>query len=69
MRESRYGTHYLAGDIELVCGDVFALDADALADCGAVFDRAALIALPPELRRTLRARAVCAAAAAAAAAC
>jgi thiopurine S-methyltransferase len=51
VRESRYGTHYLAGAVELVGGDVFALDADALADCGAVFDRAALIALPPELRR------------------
>ena len=51
VRESRYGTHYLAGAVELICGDVFALDADALADCSVVFDRAALIALPPELRK------------------
>jgi len=51
VRESRYGTHYLAGAVELVCGDVFSLDADALADFSAVFDRAALIALPPELRQ------------------
>lgn len=50
IRESRYGRHYLAGGIELICGDAFALDAEALADCNAVFDRAALIALPPELR-------------------
>lgn len=49
--ESRYGLHYRAGPIELVCGDVFALDAQALADCGAVYDRAALIALPPALRQ------------------
>jgi thiopurine S-methyltransferase len=49
--ESRYGTHYRTGDIELICGDVFALDAAALADCTAVYDRAALIALPPELRQ------------------
>ena len=49
--ESRYGTHYRAGDIELICGDVFALDAIALADCAAVYDRAALVALPAELRR------------------
>lgn len=49
--ESRYGSHYRAGDIELICGDVFALDAAALADCGAVYDRAALIALPPVLRQ------------------
>jgi len=51
IRESRSGTHYVAGDIELICGDAFALDAQALADCAGVFDRAALIALPPELRK------------------
>jgi len=39
-----------AGPIALLCGDVFALDAQDLADCTAVFDRAALIALPPGLR-------------------
>lgn len=50
IHETRYGRHHRAGDIELICGDAFALDADALADCAAVFDRAALIALPPELR-------------------
>ena len=48
---TRYGTHYRAGGIELICGDAFALDADVLTDCAAVFDRAALIALPPDLRR------------------
>ena len=51
IRESRYGRHYAAGDIELICGDAFGLDAELLRDCAAVFDRAALIALPPELRR------------------
>lgn len=55
IHETRYGRHYRArgtqtGDIELICGDAFALDAAALADCAAVFDRAALIALPSELR-------------------
>ena len=50
-RESRYGVHHLAGGVELICGDAFALDADFLSDCESVFDRAALIALPPELRR------------------
>ena len=50
-RASRYGTHYRAGEIELICGDAFALDEEALRDCAAVFDRAALIALPSELRR------------------
>jgi thiopurine S-methyltransferase len=50
-RDSKYGTHYRAGDIELICGDAFGLDEAALADCDAVFDRAALIALPADLRR------------------
>lgn len=50
VRQSRYGTHYVAGAIEVICGDAFGLDAQVLADCAAVYDRAALIALPPELR-------------------
>lgn len=49
-RESRYGIHYVADNIELICGDAFALDAEALADCAGVYDRAALIALPPPMR-------------------
>ncbi len=49
--ESRYGTHWVAGGIELICGDVFGLDAAVLADCAAVYDRAALIALPPDVRQ------------------
>ncbi|RDY69596.1 thiopurine S-methyltransferase [Lysobacter soli] len=51
VSESKYGTHYRAGDIELICGDAFGLDDAALAGCGAVFDRAALIALPADLRQ------------------
>ena len=47
---SRYGTHHVAGTIELICGDVFGLDNAALTGCAGVYDRAALIALPPELR-------------------
>lgn len=48
---SACGVHYLAGPFELICGDVFALDAQALIDCAGVYDRAALIALPPQLRQ------------------
>jgi thiopurine S-methyltransferase len=40
-----------APDISLWCGDVFALEGADLADVAAVYDRAALIALPPELRQ------------------
>lgn len=50
LEETRYGTHYRAGSIEVIVGDAFGLDADLLRDCSAVFDRAALIALPPALR-------------------
>jgi thiopurine S-methyltransferase len=39
-----------AGAYELWCGDFFALPAAATADAAAVYDRASLIALPPELR-------------------
>ena len=50
IETTRYGTHYRAGDIEIINGDAFGLDEVALRDCAAVFDRAALIALPPDLR-------------------
>ncbi|MBY0558275.1 thiopurine S-methyltransferase [Hyphomicrobium sp.] len=39
-----------AGPFELYCGDFFELDPDVLKDVVAVYDRAALIALPPEMR-------------------
>ena len=51
LQESPYGTRYIAGEIELICGDAFAHDAGALADCIGVYDRAALIALPPRMRQ------------------
>ncbi len=41
---------YQAGAIELWCGDFFALAAENVADCVALYDRAALIALPVEMR-------------------
>ena len=50
LEPTRYGIHYRAGGIELIVGDAFGLDAELLHDCAAVFDRAALIALPLDLR-------------------
>ena len=50
VRDTRYGRHHVAGPFELIQGDAFALDAQALSGCAGVFDRAALIALPPDLR-------------------
>ena len=45
------GLHHRAGPIDLVQGDVFALSASTLGAMDAVYDRAAIIALPPDLRR------------------
>ena len=50
-RESTSGLHHAAKHIELLCGDVFAVDAALLGDCTGVYDRAALIALPPDMRQ------------------
>lgn len=41
---------YCADEIEILCGDFFDLDARRVADVPAVYDRAALIALPREMR-------------------
>lgn len=51
-RITRHGVFkvYQADLIEVWCGDFFALDAGILADCTALYDRAALIALPPLMR-------------------
>ncbi|MCK9511850.1 MAG: thiopurine S-methyltransferase [Pigmentiphaga sp.] len=44
------GVLYRSGPIEILCGDIFQAAPALWADCGAVFDRAALIALPPAMR-------------------
>ncbi|MDD1000814.1 thiopurine S-methyltransferase [Pseudomonas sp. TNT2022 ID642] len=41
---------YRGDAIELWCGDIFALTASDVADCAAIYDRAALIALPAPMR-------------------
>ena len=41
---------YRGDAIELWCGDIFALTASDVADCTAIYDRAALIALPAPMR-------------------
>jgi thiopurine S-methyltransferase len=47
---SASGLHHVAGDIEIILGDVFALEPALVAGCTGLYDRAALIALPPTLR-------------------
>ncbi|MBS0462562.1 MAG: thiopurine S-methyltransferase [Proteobacteria bacterium] len=46
------GIHHRAGSIDLIQGDAFALNSALLTSCKAVFDRAAMIALPPSMRDT-----------------
>lgn len=42
---------YRAGSLEIRCGDFFALSRDEVGDCQGLYDRAALIALPVEMRQ------------------
>ncbi len=51
---SPYGEHFNAGPVEIILGDAFNLDPALLADIAGVYDRAALIALPPDLRLRYR---------------
>lgn len=44
------GIHHRAGPLDLVRGDVFALSPGLLGTVAAVYDRAAIIALPPTMR-------------------
>ena len=51
-RISREGAFsaYEAGPVKILCGDFFALNELDTADCVGLYDRAAIIALPPEMR-------------------
>jgi len=46
----RGGRRYRSGRTAIHVGDYFALDADALSEVSVVYDRAALVALPPPVR-------------------
>src|SRR5690606_16045657 len=50
QHNSPHGRHYVAGNIEIICGDIFNVDAATLASCQGVYDRGALVALPPNMR-------------------
>jgi len=57
-RSTAEGTHYEitnapGGDIEIINGDVFEADPEAVAQCAAFYDRAALIAMPAPMRDRL----------------
>lgn len=44
------GVHYAAGDIVVIQGDIFKVAARVFESCTAVYDRAAVIAMPAEMR-------------------
>lgn len=44
------GVHYAAGDIVVIQGDIFKVAARVFESCMAVYDRAAIIAMPEEMR-------------------
>ena len=50
--------HYLSDRVEVFVGDFFDLSADILGSVDAVYDRAALVAFPPEMRRSYAQRLV-----------
>jgi len=52
ISQSPFGTHYRAGAWEIICADAFALTPELLQDCAGVYDRGAMIALPPKMRET-----------------
>lgn len=45
-------THYSAANIDIFVGDIFALTSDMLGEVDAIYDRAALVALPDEMRKS-----------------
>lgn len=51
IRQTPEGTIHQAGQIQYLCGDVLKLSAATLATIDGCYDRAALIALTPELRQ------------------
>ncbi|HRF83357.1 MAG TPA: thiopurine S-methyltransferase [Pseudoxanthomonas sp.] len=51
VAEDGDGRHHRAGPVDLVQGDVFALADSTLGAMDAVYDRAAIIALPQDMRR------------------
>ncbi|MDS1140492.1 thiopurine S-methyltransferase [Pusillimonas sp. SM2304] len=51
IEDSPIGPRYQAGNIDIICADIFTLDAHTLSGCAGVYDRAALVALPAGMRR------------------
>lgn len=48
--DTAQGLHHVSDNIEIIQGDIFDLQADTLASCDAIYDRAAMITLPAAMR-------------------
>eukprot|EP00917_Polyrhabdina_sp_WS-2016_P004591 GHVP01010525.1.p1 GENE.GHVP01010525.1~~GHVP01010525.1.p1 ORF type:complete len:220 (-),score=28.87 GHVP01010525.1:630-1289(-) len=44
-------TYWKSDGIDIICGDFFALQKEQLVDIKAVYDRASMVAMPPEMRQ------------------
>jgi len=49
--QSEHFTLYQANNISLYCGDLFQLQQSNIANCTLIYDRASLVAFPPDMRR------------------
>ncbi len=51
MTEHENFSIYCYENLQIFCGDFFQLQANDLTDCNVIYDRASLIALPPQMRQ------------------
>lgn len=51
LEQAESYVRYCCDGVELLCGDIFSLSSVQLREVGAVYDRAALVALPPAMRQ------------------
>lgn len=51
IHQTEHARHYVTERIEIICGDIFNVAAATLAACTGVYDRGALVALPPAMRK------------------
>ena len=49
--QSEHFSLYQAENIHIFCGDIFQLEQVDIADCTLIYDRASLVAFPPEMRK------------------
>lgn len=56
LKYEQSGAAYAAGPMRLICGDMLAVTPEQIGPIDFIYDRAALVALPPELRKRYAAK-------------